>query len=406
MRPILIPVLMLALQVTPAFGETFNARDFFRHRSAAADAVRQNDLVSAQSEIAAARSLLPSAPSVLLMSAQIDLAAGKPETAKVWLRDYIRRGLWFDPARHTGLAALLTPDEQVALSENGKGIGGFTTLARIEDLRLAESVAVIRDQVYYTTIHDGALNRIGKAAPIHALPDKLGGYGIAAERNVIWMAVSPDQAASATAASPAEIVRIDTASPSPPKIFIGAAGSRFGDIAVGAQGVYVSDTGTGQILRLEPEVGAWQPLVPAGRLPSPQGMAESADGKMLIVADYTSGLYVVDLANGGISHLPVPETTSLVGIDGVTRWGEDVIAVQNGLQPPRILRIRLKYGWKSIEYVSVILQGGELDEPTNGTTAGNRYIFVARSQWSDFESEGIAKATHGPAIIGEIKLAD
>ena len=222
---------------------------------------------------------MPSAPSVLLMSAQIALADGKPEEAKVWLKDYIRRGLWFDPARNADLAALLEPADRTALDANGAAFGAFKPVARFEDLRLVEGVAVTKDKVWYSTIHDGALNVVGNSRPVRASADNRGTYGIAAHDGVIWMAESPDQAAIASAtALPSEIIRIDTTSPLTSKTFAGPANSRIGDIALGTKGVYVSDGGTGAVLRLDPETGEWQSVIPAGRLPSPQGLAESADG--------------------------------------------------------------------------------------------------------------------------------
>ena len=160
------------------------------------------------------------------------------------------------------------------------------------------------------------------------------------------------------------------------------------------------------MLQFDPMSGAWQTVIPTGQLPSPQGMAESADGKTLIVADYTSGLHAVDLTSGDIVHLKVPDTASLIGVDGVARYGQDLIVVQNGIQPARILRVRMKSDWKAIDKVDVILRGGELEEPANGTAFGNRYVFVARSQWSDFDGEGRPKGAHGPAIIGEINLTE
>lgn len=322
---------------------------------------------------------------------------------------------------------------------------------------MVEGVAVIKDKVWYSTIHDGALNqveveqavgfdiqrtqeaseaeitekvrdalakasadnpglRIGQASSseefidgdsVYPLPEGRGAYGVSANDSGIWVVASPDQTQIASAtAPPSDVMRFDPASPGAPKTFPGPAGSRFGDIALGKHHVYVSDGGIGAVLRLDPASGAWTTVIPAGRLPSPQGLAESANGRALIVADYTSGLYRVDLISGDILHLDVPETASLVGVDGGTRFGNDLIVIQNGIQPARVLRVRMSTDWKAIESVEVLLRGGKLDEPTNGVVSGDRYVFVARSQWSDFDGDGKAKATHGPAIIGEIKLTD
>jgi len=405
MRHFLTLAAIMALQSAPVFAEDFSAKAYFGHRTAAADAANRDDLATAQAEINAARALLPSSPSILLMGARIAEAAQKPDEARAWLKDYIGRGLWFDPVRNAALAAHLNPTDRATLDENSKPVGDVTTVTQTDALRLVEGVAIAGGKTWYTTIHDGALNQAGRAMPVYPLPEGRGAYGISANDSGIWVVASPDQAQTASAAAqPSEILCFDPASPGAPKTFPGPAASRFGDIALGTHHVYVSDGGTGAVLRLDPATGAWTAVLPAGRLPSPQGLAESAHGKALVVADYTSGLYRVDLISGDILHLEVPKTASLVGIDGVTRFGNDLIVIQNGIQPARILRIHMSTDWKAIDSVEVLLRGGKLDEPTNGVVSGDRYVFVARSQWSDFDGDGTAKATHGPAIIGEIKL--
>jgi sugar lactone lactonase YvrE len=404
MRYLPIPAIIMALQAGSAYTEDFNSADYLEHRTAATQALARNDFAVAESEIAKARAMLPSAPSVLMIGAQISLAAGKPEDAKAWLGDYLGRGLWFDPALHPKPAALLDPADRARLDANGSDFGTFATVAQMDELRLAEGVAVVGKHIYYTTIHDGALNRLGEGRPVHALPENLGAYGTAVRDGKVWMAVARDQAAGQSAASQgSELVQINPASGVVTR-FAGDVGSRFGDIAAGKSDIYVSENKAGQVLALDIATGQWRAVMAAGTIRSPQGLAESADGKTLIVADYTSGLYRVDLASGAIRHLAVPETASLIGIDGVARSGDDLIVVQNGIQPPRVLRIHMSNDWNIIDSVEVLLRGGKLDEPTNGVVSGKRYIFVARSQWTDFDGEGRPKPTHGPVIIGEIDL--
>lgn len=402
-------ILALALIGSGAAAQDFRVGEFRQHRAAAVKAVNAGDFATAETEAGAARAMLPSAPTVLLLGAQIEVAAGKPDAAKPWLKDYLRRGLWFDATRYPDLAVLLDDNDRNQLAANGAPAGSFETVAQIAGPRLVEGIALDpTGRIYLSSVHDGGLATLDgdSLRVVHDLPDGLGGYGLGLRNGQAWLAMSPG-AISGTAAGPqtAEVVRIDLADGVVTARWRDTRPDRsFGDLSLGRTDLYVSDSQHGEVLRLKDMNGPFDILVPEGQLGSPQGLVETPDGAAVIVADYTSGLWRIDLATGAVRQLAVPEDASLVGIDGLTRDGDDLIAVQNGLKPQRILRLHMRSDWQVLQSAEILLKSDLAEESTSGAVFDGRYWFVARSQWSDFNDDGSEKPDAKPAIIGVMNL--
>ena len=84
-----------------------------------------------------------------------------------------------------------------------------------------------------------------------------------------------------------------------------------------------------------------------------------------------------------------PGSTSL-GCDGIA-WHEDaIIAVQNGVTPPRVMRFELDSSWTRIVRAEVLERNPAVaDEPTLGTIVGDEFIYVANSQWEKYDERGV-----------------
>ena len=171
----------------------------------------------------------------------------------------------------------------------------------------------------------------------------------------------------------------------PPK----AEGPRtLNDLTLAGDGtVYVSDPASSALYVLRPGGPALEVLLPPGVLASPQGLALSADEKSLYVADYALGIVRVDLVRRQAVVLDVPDTLALGGVDGLTRNGDDLLAIQNGLEPHRVLRLRLQ-GDRVAEARVVQRAHPLFDEPTLGVVVGGKLHYVANSQWRRFEEDG------------------
>lgn len=150
-------------------------------------------------------------------------------------------------------------------------------------------------------------------------------------------------------------------------------------VADGNGGVYVLKSGARQLV----------PLTPAGALRSAQGLALSANGSKLYVADYDGGLFAFDLKTGRLIRVATPPGVCVYGIDGLYADGNDLVATQNGIKPMRIVRYRLGDGGLAIKSAEVLDANDPLvPEPTLLTVVDNTVYVVANSQWSRFDANG------------------
>ena len=246
----------------------------------------------------------------------------------------------------------------------------------------------------------------------------------------------------------------------------------FGDLLVDSRGaVYVADSRSGAIYLLPAGGDTLDTLVEPGQLRSPQGLVLVDDENTLLVADYgfgiarvtldrldrqpTSSADAADAADArantettaplgqqraltvatSITYLPIaaspqisddrsgtanaPATESdaeraahtqpfLVGIDGLVAYRGDLIAIQNGLTPHRILRLTLSRDHTAITRVTpVVMNHPRFDEPTVGVVvAASRehdlpagFYYVANSQWGAFGPRAPEAATRAPPAI-------
>ena len=158
-----------------------------------------------------------------------------------------------------------------------------------------------------------------------------------------------------------------------------------GDVSTANGEVFVSDSQNGAVYRLGPNGRSLLTLVPPGVGKSGQGSALSADGKQLIVADYSQGIAAIDLASGARTLLPRQDGKPLRGVDGLARCGDIYFGIYNGAAPGRVLTIKMRPG--GVEYGELI-DGLELPDPTQLTFDGKSLLVVANSGW-----EGAMKGT-------------
>lgn len=290
-----------------------------------------------------------------------------------------------------------TSAEPVTIESVARGADGSLILSSVWLGRLYRAEA------------DGRLTSILEADP------EMGFYGLAAdpERGVLY-AVSAERP-SRTGPRGTSLLKIDLATgavldrATPP-----VPEHRFGDVAVGPDGsAYVADLRGLKIFVWRPG-RALEPLVILPERASPQGMAVSADGRWLVFADYRNGLHRIDLAAAARGPLTLttetyqpltpPDAGELRGIDGLARRGDTILAMQNGTQTHRVLRVTMNADWSAITAREALHEGAPLDDPTTGFIEGDSLIFVSRSQWSDFNLDGATTATPAPAVVSRLSL--
>lgn len=180
------------------------------------------------------------------------------------------------------------------------------------------------------------------------------------------------------------------------------------DLAIEADGaVVVGDAPVGAIYRLRPGAGGFEIVVPAGAMFSPQGIVVLPGGGEILVADYSRGLCRIT-SDGGVRLLASPADFWLGGIDGLTLIGpHELIAVQNGMTPSRVVRIRLTEAFAGVAGVDLLdLAHPEHDQPTLGEKVGDDFLYVANSLWGAWDREGnlVEGRILTPPVILRIEL--
>ena len=181
-----------------------------------------------------------------------------------------------------------------------------------------------------------------------------------------------------------------------------------GDLVVGPNGaVYVSDGIGSGVYVLAPGHDSLRVLVEPGVLVSPQTPALSSDGATLFVPDYAIGIAAVNIATGKVTWVTHSDSLALTGIDGMYRVGRDLIAVQNGLEPNRIVRLTLDAPMQRVVRAVALARGPLARSLTHATVAGGWLYFITKSGWERVADDGTmtaGKPADAPTVM-RVRLA-
>lgn len=169
--------------------------------------------------------------------------------------------------------------------------------------------------------------------------------------------------------------------------------------------IYATESLTGALYRYSIDTGEFTQVIAPGTLRSMQGLVLDESGEYLYVADYVGGLFRVHLADYSVQRVIGDAQTTLFGIDGLYRFGNELIAIQNGIRPNRVAAFSLGEDGLSVTSTRILARNlPEFDEPTLGTIVGDEFLFVANSHWGRFDRDGnLPAALTGPIIL-RVKL--
>jgi hypothetical protein len=120
------------------------------------------------------------------------------------------------------------------------------------------------------------------------------------------------------------------------------------------------------------------------------------------VADYLAGLFVIDLNTRHVTKIANPTDAHLGGIDGLYLYEGDLIGIQNGTTPQRIVRIDLARKGTIARSLKVLQQASpHWNEPTHGFIEGDRFLYIATSNWPAYNDNG---AIREGAVLQPLRL--
>jgi sugar lactone lactonase YvrE len=181
-----------------------------------------------------------------------------------------------------------------------------------------------------------------------------------------------------------------------------------GDVTVTRAGdLYATDSRSPVIYRVRAGSDSLERFVSSPLLLSGQGLALDAAERVLYVADYARGILRVDLATREVRLLDSPDDAVALGIDGLYFDRGDLVGIQNGVAPHRVVRLRLSEGGDRIAAIDVLERARpEYAEPTLGVVMDGELYYVANSQWERFREDGGIEASDRlrPPLVLRLRL--
>lgn len=383
---------------------------------AAAEAAQAGDSAGARARLDATLAARPDYPRALLARARLLATDGNLDGAVLALEAYALRGLATDLAASPAFASLPTHPRHAALAErlaaNAAPTGSAPSrFALPAQSGILEAVARDADGAFYFTdvrqrcvwrrAPDGHLARFDQPAT------PLGGcFALALDpaRGVLWVATSavPEMLPPADGATPftgvvaldlrtgRETHRLPLEQPDGDHVL--------GSLRLGPDGaLYATDSAAPVVWRAERDAGALTPWIRHDDFLSLQGLAFTDGGAALHLADYANGLWTVDTASRVVRRVEPAADACLFGIDELLTAGGDLVAVQNGLAPTRIVRVRIVNNVASVEVLARGLPG--LDDASTGLLDGDSLLVIGGSGWSLFTQPGEVPAPRDVPLL-------
>ncbi len=161
------------------------------------------------------------------------------------------------------------------------------------------------------------------------------------------------------------------------KVFGEDVGNGYNDVSIGPDGdVYLSGSVIGT---LAPGSERIVPVSTSSAIFGSNGIVATPDGEHLITSSYPVGIAVIRLADGAVRYLAAPAEIPLYGIDGMYWHRGNLIAVQNGLEPWRLVRLELSADLSAVTAAQDIDFANPAMTATTAAIAGNRIHYVGQA---------------------------
>ena len=385
-------------------------------RARGAEAFREGDLPTALAAMEEALTLRPTHPGLLGNVAYLAAATGDGQRAAKALEAYAALGLVpgeeIRAKVRDAVSAAAWQRLEDAFNRNSQPIGTAEIAAPLPaELHLVEGIARDTDGTFYIgTVVSSGIYRVtgdGTTKIVNAKDHEFGSFfGMSLHDGSLYATFARVEQTPGFVPDDGQtgLAKINPATGDVRKVWTlpgGTEGQQIADLCITANGtVYLSDAQGGTVYRVEGDM-----LEPAFRqegFMSPQGIAE-LPGKGLYLADYGRGIWRLDQVSGEATLMDAEENTSLLGIDGLVAHEGELVAIQNGVNPQRV--IALDMDGDRITGVRVLAQALEgWDEPTLGVSTGEGVFYIAASQWPKYGENGSPREGVSPPGVTPIML--
>jgi len=142
------------------------------------------------------------------------------------------------------------------------------------------------------------------------------------------------------------------------------------------------------IYRLKPDSDKPEKVIELSELPAIKAITSNADDSYLYVADFEKGLYVIDVANQKMGNMDPKDERFFTGISDLFYVDGDLIGIQSGVSPARVMRFDLAQDLIIKMNFPVEASHETFATLGNGTLVDNHVYYVANSQWGKMDMGG------------------
>jgi hypothetical protein len=226
------------------------------------------------------------------------------------------------------------------------------------------------------------------------------GLKVDVRRDLLWAVANPGGDGEGGTRSGLHAFDLESGAPRLSAVLEGE-GHRLNDLALATDGsVYVTDSRTGLLYRL-PAGETALVTVPAS-FRSPNGIA-FADG-VLVVCD-ERGLWTFADPAEAPRQLVAPGGLPLGGIDGLSARGLTLVAIQNALGAPRVVRLDLSAGATAVLGAEVLETRNDLWHiPTTGTFLGDDFLYIGNSHVDASRDEVLRPEANVPTRLHRLRV--
>lgn len=376
--------------------------------------------------MSAAVALRPDHPRLLYHLAIAQSVNGQAEAAVTTLGRLADLGVYLPAAEDADFAALRGREDFAAvltqLESNLQPVGTGEIAFSVPGMSgLIEGVAWRErtGEFFFGDVHercvwvrkaDGTVERFTAAGEERLL----GIFGLVVDeaRGRLWAAMSivPETRALENASNGVGLAALDLATGAVRRLYPRADPDDkehvFGDLALAGDGtIYVTDSVAPIIWRLAPGGEALERWLEHDEFLSLQGIALTVDGRGLFVSAYGNGLLHVDRTTQQVRRLLAPANTTLLGCDGLIRTDAgNLIAIQNGVRPARVVRLTVDPTNSVVSELAVLAAGlAPMLDVALGCLAGDELIVIADAGWNRHGPQ--ATVATGPRPVPVMKVA-
>lgn len=374
----------------------------------AAAATKAGDTAAALAKLEEAGRLRPDYPRLQLNLARLYAARQRPDEALAALQRLADMGLQMSISADPGLTALAelprfqslaaqlsaTPARSGSSDEAAFAITGVTGIIEsclVDPVTLEWYFGDVRSRcVWRREVSDGTATLKKYTSDEDAL-DGVFKLALSPDRKTLWATTATVGAMTGPDAEDGKrttLIAIDFATGRIRARYPVPADGRkhlLGDFVLADDGsIYATDSVSPIIWRLPAGGTALEPWLESDEFLSLQGIAVSGHGRDLYVTDYANGIWRIATATRTPALLTAPANATFFGLDGLYAIPGGLLAVQNGVNPQRVLRIEPRQDGPSPTRVVAALRPSMTDLAL-GQVFNGRFHFVGNSGWALFD---------------------